>query len=96
MNADVFAKSSQPTPGVMNDFLGYILKKTESRSEHIARMMEKLNDGKRQPCGLPDVRTSFWRKSDLRRLPNKTTPTAINVFALLLVEYWFVKCWTNN
>ena len=43
------------------DLLGYIVKKEQTRAEHIIRMMDELKAGKRKPCcwpGCPHRRSS--------------------------------------
>lgn len=54
-NADILAKWNKLTPIQRNEWICWvtIVKQKETRSEHISRMIEELNEGKRQPCCWP-------------------------------------------
>ena len=53
--ADILEKWNKLTPIQRNEWICWttIVKKTETRVEHIERMLEDLNEGKRQPCCWP-------------------------------------------
>jgi uncharacterized protein YdeI (YjbR/CyaY-like superfamily) len=53
--ADILQKWNKLTPIQRNEWICWttIVKKTETRVEHIERMLEDLNEGKRQPCCWP-------------------------------------------
>lgn len=53
--ADILGKWNKLTPIQRNEWICWItiVKKDETRAEHIARMSEDLNAGKRQPCCWP-------------------------------------------
>jgi len=66
---EVFAKWNTLTPIQRNEWICWatIVKKPETRSEHIKRMVTELKEGKRQPCcwpGCPHRRpnTAKWFK----------------------------------
>ena len=48
-------KWNRLTPIQRNEWICWItiVKKSETREEHIVRMLEDLNEGKRQPCCWP-------------------------------------------
>lgn len=54
-NADSIVKWNKLTPIQRNEWICWItiVKKSETRVEHIDRMLEELNEGKRQPCCWP-------------------------------------------
>lgn len=54
-DAHVLKKWNQLTPIQRNEWICWItiVKKSETRAEHIVRMMEELNEGNRQPCCWP-------------------------------------------
>ena len=51
----ILEKWNKLTPIQRNEWICWvtIVKKTETRAEHIARMLEELKEGKRQPCCWP-------------------------------------------
>ena len=51
----ILSKWNNLTPIQRNEWICWvtIVKKTETRAEHLARMVEDLNEGKRQPCCWP-------------------------------------------
>jgi uncharacterized protein YdhG (YjbR/CyaY superfamily) len=66
---NLLEKWNNLTPIQRNEWICWttIVKKSETRSEHISRMVEELNEGKRQPCcwpGCPHRRpaTQKWFK----------------------------------
>ena len=68
-NAELLAKWENLTPIQRNEWICWvtIVKKQETRNEHIGRMLEELKEGKRQPCcwpGCPHRRpaTQKWFK----------------------------------
>lgn len=54
-DAGILARWNKLTPIQRNEWICWItiVKKTATRSEHISRMMDELNEGKRQPCFWP-------------------------------------------
>jgi uncharacterized protein YdeI (YjbR/CyaY-like superfamily) len=54
-DADTLVKWNNLTPIQRNEWICWvtIVKKAETRREHISRMMEELDEGKRQPCCWP-------------------------------------------
>jgi uncharacterized protein YdeI (YjbR/CyaY-like superfamily) len=54
-NADLLAKWENLTPIQRNEWICWvtIVKKQETRNEHINRMKEELKKGKRTPCCWP-------------------------------------------
>lgn len=54
-HADLLAKWNNLTPIQRNEWICWvtIVKRAETRAEHISRMVEELNEGKRQPCCWP-------------------------------------------
>ena len=54
-NAGILEKWNALTPIQRNEWICWvtIVKKQETREEHIERMMEDLKDGKRKPCCWP-------------------------------------------
>lgn len=54
-NTDILEKWNKLTPIQRNEWICWvtIVKKQETREEHILRMVEELNEGKRQPCCWP-------------------------------------------
>jgi len=54
-DADILLKWNNLTPIQRNEWICWvtIVKKKKTRSKHISRMMEELNEGKRQPCCWP-------------------------------------------
>ena len=54
-NAELLAKWENLTPIQRNEWICWvtIVKKQETRNEHIGRMLEELKEGKRQPCCWP-------------------------------------------
>ena len=54
-DAGILEKWNKLTPIQRNEWICWvtIVKKTETRAEHIDRMLEELNDGQRQPCCWP-------------------------------------------
>jgi uncharacterized protein YdeI (YjbR/CyaY-like superfamily) len=54
-NADLLLKWNKLTPIQRNEWICWvtIVKKPETRVEHIERMVEELAEGKRQPCCWP-------------------------------------------
>ena len=54
-NEHILAVWNGLTPIQRNEWICWItiVKKPETRSEHIVRMMKELNEGKRQPCCWP-------------------------------------------
>lgn len=67
---DLLEKWEKLTPIQRNEWICWItiVKKEETRKEHIQRMVEELNEGKRQPCcwpGCPHRRPSAkkWFKN---------------------------------
>lgn len=68
--ADLPEKWNKLTPIQRNEWICWItiVKKTETRMEHLARMIEDLKEGKKQPCcwpGCPHRRPSAkkWFKN---------------------------------
>lgn len=62
-NAEIIERWNKLTPIQRNEWICWvtIVKKAETRTEHIHRMIEELTEGKRQPCcwpGCPHRRTS--------------------------------------
>ena len=55
LNKAIIDKWNNLTPIQRNEWICWItiVKKAETRREHIQRMMEELQDGKRQPCCWP-------------------------------------------
>jgi uncharacterized protein YdeI (YjbR/CyaY-like superfamily) len=51
-NEQILAKWNSLTPIQRNEWICWvtIVKKAETRAEHINRMIEELGEGKRQPC----------------------------------------------
>jgi hypothetical protein len=69
-NSEVLERWNKLTPIQRNEWICWvtIVKKEETRTEHIQRMMEELSEGKRQPCcwpGCPHRRpsTQKWFKN---------------------------------
>ncbi|MBS1760531.1 MAG: YdeI/OmpD-associated family protein [Bacteroidetes bacterium] len=69
-NADILERWNKLTPIQRNEWICWItiVKKPETRTEHIQRMTEELLEGKRQPCcwpGCPHRRASAqkWFKN---------------------------------
>lgn len=69
-NAGILEKWNKLTPIQRNEWICWvtIVKKSETRAEHIVHMLEELNEGKRQPCcwpGCPHRRPSAkkWFKN---------------------------------
>lgn len=54
-DADILERWNTLTPIQRNEWICWvtIVKKSETRAEHIQRMMEELKEGKRQPCCWP-------------------------------------------
>jgi uncharacterized protein YdeI (YjbR/CyaY-like superfamily) len=54
-NEHILARWNSLTPIQRNEWICWvtIVKKSETRAVHIDRMMEELNEGKRQPCCWP-------------------------------------------
>ncbi|MBA3663026.1 MAG: YdeI/OmpD-associated family protein [Bacteroidetes bacterium] len=54
-NSDLLSKWENLTPIQRNEWICWvtIVKKQETRNEHISRMIEELKEGKRQPCCWP-------------------------------------------
>ncbi|MBH2005024.1 MAG: YdeI/OmpD-associated family protein [Sphingobacteriia bacterium] len=54
-DADILERWNKLTPIQRNEWICWvtIVKKTETRAEHIHRMREELIEGKRQPCCWP-------------------------------------------
>ncbi len=54
-NADILVKWNNLTPIQRNEWICWvtIVKKQETRNEHIVRMIEELKEGNRQPCCWP-------------------------------------------
>jgi uncharacterized protein YdeI (YjbR/CyaY-like superfamily) len=54
-NEQIIARWNSLTPIQRNEWICWvtIVKKSETREEHINRMIEELKDGKRQPCCWP-------------------------------------------
>ncbi len=54
-NADILLKWNNLTPIQRNEWICWvtIVKKSETREEHLNRMIEELKEGKRQPCCWP-------------------------------------------
>ncbi len=54
-NMAIVEKWNKLTPIQRNEWICWvtIVKKSETRAEHIDRMIQQLNDGKRQPCCWP-------------------------------------------
>lgn len=71
-NADILERWNKLTPIQRNEWICWvtIVKKEETRREHIHRMIEELSEGKRQPCcwpGCPHRRPSaqkWFKKLD--------------------------------
>lgn len=71
-NADILGKWENLTPIQRNEWICWvtIVKKQETRNEHISRMKEELKEGKHQPCcwpGCPHRRPSaqkWFKKLD--------------------------------
>jgi len=71
-NADIIELWNKLTPIQRNEWICWvtIVKKPETRIEHISRMTEELKEGKRQPCcwpGCPHRRPSakkWFKKVD--------------------------------
>ena len=72
-DADVLARWNRLTPIQRNEWICWvtIVKKTETRAEHIQRMVREIAEGKRQPCcwpGCPHRRPAakkwFQKKAD--------------------------------
>lgn len=62
-DAELLAKWNKLTPIQRNEWICWvtIVKKEETRAEHIARMVEDLQEGKKNPCcwpGCPHRRAS--------------------------------------
>ena len=69
-NTETLERWNKLTPIQRNEWICWvtIVKKDETRTEHIQRMMQELSDGKRQPCcwpGCPHRRPSAqkWFKN---------------------------------
>ncbi|MEO5945074.1 MAG: YdeI/OmpD-associated family protein [Ferruginibacter sp.] len=54
-DADIIVKWNNLTPIQRNEWICWvtIVKKSETRVEHVERMIEDLKEGKRQPCCWP-------------------------------------------
>jgi uncharacterized protein YdeI (YjbR/CyaY-like superfamily) len=54
-NAEILEKWNSLTPIMRNEWICWttIVKKEETRKDHIKRMREELLEGKRQPCCWP-------------------------------------------
>lgn len=54
-DADILVKWNNLTPIQRNEWICWVIivKKSETRVEHIDRMIEELKEGKRQPCCWP-------------------------------------------
>ncbi|OGG65262.1 hypothetical protein A3I99_03655 [Candidatus Kaiserbacteria bacterium RIFCSPLOWO2_02_FULL_45_11b] len=54
-NADVLELWNKLTPLARNEWICWvtIVKKAETRAEHLVRLTEELRDGKRRPCCWP-------------------------------------------
>jgi uncharacterized protein YdeI (YjbR/CyaY-like superfamily) len=54
-DADIIERWNNLTPIQRNEWICWvtIVKKAETRAEHINRMVEELKEGKRQPCCWP-------------------------------------------
>lgn len=54
-DSDALAKWNKLTPIQRNEWICWItiVKKPETRAEHVKRMQVELNEGKRQPCCWP-------------------------------------------
>jgi uncharacterized protein YdeI (YjbR/CyaY-like superfamily) len=54
-DADILLKWNNLTPIQRNEWICWvtIVKKSETRVEHLNRMIEELKEGKRQPCCWP-------------------------------------------
>jgi uncharacterized protein YdhG (YjbR/CyaY superfamily) len=54
-DADILERWNKLTPIQRNEWICWvtIVKKSETRTEHIGRMVEELKEGKRQPCCWP-------------------------------------------
>jgi uncharacterized protein YdeI (YjbR/CyaY-like superfamily) len=54
-DAGILVKWNNLTPVQRNEWICWvtIVKKSETRAEHINRMVEELKEGKRQPCCWP-------------------------------------------
>ncbi len=54
-NADIVVKWNSLTPIQRNEWICWVtlVKRTETRVEHISRMLEEIEEGKRQPCCWP-------------------------------------------
>ncbi len=54
-DADIVKKWNSLTPIQRNEWICWvtIVKKAETRTEHIQRMINELSEGKRQPCCWP-------------------------------------------
>lgn len=71
-NADILERWNKLTPIQRNEWICWvtIVKKAETRTEHIERMTEELLEGKRQPCcwpGCPHRRPNaakWFKKTD--------------------------------
>ncbi|HAP34734.1 MAG TPA: hypothetical protein DCQ28_01880 [Bacteroidetes bacterium] len=71
-DADILERWNNLTPIQRNEWICWttIVKKSETRAEHIQRMLEELSEGKRQPCcwpGCPHRRSSaqkWFKKLD--------------------------------
>ena len=71
-DADILLRWNKLTPIQRNEWICWvtIVKKTETRVDHIKRMLEDLSEGKKQPCcwpGCPHRRASaqkWFKKLD--------------------------------
>ena len=54
-DTDILDKWNKLTPIQRNEWICWvtIVKKSETRAEHIQRMIQEINEGKRQPCCWP-------------------------------------------
>jgi hypothetical protein len=54
-NTDILARWNSLTPIQRNEWICWvtIVKKTETRSEHIHRLTKELKEGKKKPCCWP-------------------------------------------
>lgn len=55
LDNEILSKWNKLTPIQRNEWICWItiVKKTETREEHIERMLEQLNEGKKTPCCWP-------------------------------------------
>lgn len=65
-NADILARWNQLTPIQRNEWICWVtfVKKAETRTQHIRRLIEELEHGKRTPCcwaECPHRKTSAFK-----------------------------------